>query len=108
MTTLVPELSPVGFLPYNISKQNPLEIQPLHPVPCTFHELRGTLRRNKGGEWSLGALSRHPSPTALIEHSQEASSTPLSKVKLFIKLTLPDIHQSRIYIHDADSYADKL
>ena len=38
-------LSPVGILSYNLSKQNPLEIQPFHPVQFNFHELGiGTLK----------------------------------------------------------------
>ena len=65
-------LSPVGILSYNLSKQNPLEIQPFHPVQFNFHELGATLKRNKGREWSLSAFLS-PSPTALIEHSQEAA-----------------------------------
>lgn len=109
-------LSPVGILSYNLSKQNPLEIQPFHPVQFNFHELGATLKRNKGREWSLSAFLS-PSPTALIEHSQEAagrekltrqkvSSAPLSKGKLFMKLILLDI--STMYLHtDADFYANK-
>lgn len=77
--------------------------------PCSF-------RLPWGREWSLSAFLS-PSPTALIEHSQEAagrekltrqkvSSAPLSKGKLFMKLILLDI--STMYLHtDADFYANK-